>query len=626
MFHQIIIAVFKNLNNSFIDGILVLLQPSSDIVGHSTSIVDTGKVSILVGGGFGFLEAGDLSKRCLQFLLKGFVSSLGEKRFFFKNGPDTHGLLKHDDTGSQVHTEVNHGPVNAFLDILFLLNNEHVVVEELLQFFVDKVNGDLFKSIVFKNLETSNIKHSAEVGFFHGRINECVITHLNEPLEEAIEHSSGNTTSGNSCLLAGLTFSHPFSTNLDAGFAESLDHFYSINTPKGSNLPWNVSLLCILILSLIITSLGGVHNFSAGHHTGSNLKTVPGVIFTKSKDIEGIKSVFTLFIVINGGDGGLALGDEAVVVSIGGAETLGLHLGVEGLEELVEDMVGSLNFLLLSDTGLLQEIRHNVATSQFTGGAEMDTDELTETGGVVVPRGLGITIGLQNGVSSHNLVLKRNLLFGFLGAGGNNGQVGDDLLGVLGLSGTGLTGDQHGLILGVLHHATVGTLSDGPQMGWDFITPLAKVDLGAPEGVDRITLVGVDDNHEKTRVSMDQLALVASLQIPEDRSIVEEGQVDHVLALLELGRVDLANLSALQGELLVTNGDNAFASWILKIGLILEDTLAISMSLGVGDPDGLLGIVRLLLISPLDFQAGNQKLGRIWLLGSLLELDMARHG
>merc|ERR1712015_68771 len=304
---------------------------------------------------------------------------------------------------------------------------------------------------------------------------------------------------------------------------------------------------------------------------------------------------------------------------------MGLHLRMEGLEELVEDVVGSLNFLLLSDTRFLQKIRHNVATSQLTGGVEVDTDELTETGGVVVPRGLGITIRLQNRVGGHNLVLKGNLLLRLLRAGGDNGQVGDDLLGVLSLASTRLTGDQHSLILGVLHHATVGAFSNGPQMGWDFIAPLAKIDLGAPEGVERITLVGVDNNHEKTRVSMDQLALVASLQIPEDRSIIEESQVDHVLALFKLGRVDLANLSTLEGELFVSDGDDTFASWILQISIILKQTLAISMSLGVGDPDGLLGIVRLLLISPLDFEAGNQKLSGIRLLGSLLQFDMAGH-
>ena len=50
-----------------------------------------------------------------------------------------------------------------------------------------------------------------------------------------------------------------------------------------------------------------------------------------------------------------------------------------------------------------------------------------------------------------------------------------------------------------------------------------------------------------TRVGVDHLGLVARLQVPEDGGVVEEGQVDHVLALLKLGRVDLANLRGLEG-------------------------------------------------------------------------------
>merc|ERR1739842_214061 len=129
------------------------------------------------------------------------------------------------------------------------------------------------------------------MGFLHSLINECVITFLNEPLEEAVENCSGNTASGRGSLLAGLTLSHPFSTNLDAGFTEGLDHLHSINTPQGSNLPWNVSLLCILILSLIITSLGGVHDFSAGHDTSSDLKTAPSFQLTEANDRDGDRSL-----------------------------------------------------------------------------------------------------------------------------------------------------------------------------------------------------------------------------------------------------------------------------------------------------------------------------------------------
>ena len=41
-----------------------------------------------------------------------------------------------------------------------------MVVEELLQLLVDKVDGDLLKAIVLKDLETGNVEHSTEVGFF----------------------------------------------------------------------------------------------------------------------------------------------------------------------------------------------------------------------------------------------------------------------------------------------------------------------------------------------------------------------------------------------------------------------------------------------------------------------------
>ena len=50
-----------------------------------------------------------------------------------------------------------------------------MVVEKLLELLVDKVDGDLFKSIVFKDLKTSDVEHGAEVGFLQGGVNEGVL-------------------------------------------------------------------------------------------------------------------------------------------------------------------------------------------------------------------------------------------------------------------------------------------------------------------------------------------------------------------------------------------------------------------------------------------------------------------
>merc|ERR1719277_695359 len=162
---------FEDLNNSVIDRVLVLLKPVGDVVVDNTSVVRNAKVGILVSLGSRLQEDGELSKGSLELLLKGLVSSLGEERLLLKNGPDAHGLLKHDDSSLQVHTKVHHDPVNTFLNVFFLFNNEHVVVEELLELLVDKVDGNLLKAIVLKNLKTGNIQDSAEVGLLEGSIN-----------------------------------------------------------------------------------------------------------------------------------------------------------------------------------------------------------------------------------------------------------------------------------------------------------------------------------------------------------------------------------------------------------------------------------------------------------------------
>merc|ERR1712223_2301824 len=160
-----------DLDDGVVDRVLVLLKPSSDVVRHDTSVVRDGKVGVLVSLGLGLQEDGQLSKGGLEFFLEGLVGGLREEGLLLKDGPDAHGLLKHDDGGSQVHAEVDHDPVNALANVFLLLNDKHVVVEELLQFLVHKVDGDLLEAVVLEDLEAGNVEHSAEVGLLHGGVN-----------------------------------------------------------------------------------------------------------------------------------------------------------------------------------------------------------------------------------------------------------------------------------------------------------------------------------------------------------------------------------------------------------------------------------------------------------------------
>ena len=53
---QLVATVLDQLNNGVVEGILVLLQPSSQVVGHSGGVVDDGKVCIGIRAGVGLGE------------------------------------------------------------------------------------------------------------------------------------------------------------------------------------------------------------------------------------------------------------------------------------------------------------------------------------------------------------------------------------------------------------------------------------------------------------------------------------------------------------------------------------------------------------------------------------------
>jgi hypothetical protein len=51
-------------------------------------------------------------------------------------------------------------------------------------------------------------------------------------------------------------------------------------------------------------------------------------------------------------------------------------------------------------------------------------------------------------------------------------------------------------------HVYVGTVRNSKDVRWDFIPPLASVQLGATKGVYGEPLVGVDSNAEKSGVCL----------------------------------------------------------------------------------------------------------------------------
>ena len=140
----------------------------------------------------------------------------------------------------------------------------------------------------------------------------------------------------------------------------------------------------------------------------------------------------------------------------------------------------------------------------------------------------------------------------------------------------------------------------------------------ASQRINQIYLVGVDSDTEEARVGVDKLVNISDPQVPEDRGVIEVGQVGHVNATVKLGRVDLANHLTLVGldlrigicyffdvvfdkDHLAIDVDGkllARVEGVISDVFILHETFEVSADLlvGVWNPAGLLWVVGLLLL------------------------------
>ena len=81
-------------------------------------------------------------------------------------------------------------------------------------------------------------------------------------------------------------------------------------------LTWEGGFGNVLTFCLIVASLCLELNSSTGHDTSSQHVTVKLLFRTKTKNVEGVFSVFKLLVVIDGLNLSLSLGDIDVIVDV----------------------------------------------------------------------------------------------------------------------------------------------------------------------------------------------------------------------------------------------------------------------------------------------------------------------
>merc|ERR1712223_1721676 len=210
-----IASILHHLNNGVVQRILVLEQPSRQIVGDSGGIMDNSKMSIGIRPRVSLLEVFAFAKQVfMKFSSKGLISSFGEEGLLLKDGQKTHGLLKHGDTFLQVHAKVNIAPFKTLPDIFFLLQNKHVFIEELLELLIGKVNTNLLKAIVVKDLKASNVQATNVLNLLHGWVKEGLVTFGHNEGKETLIDGAPNPTTRAGSSIQSLTLGHPLSADL----------------------------------------------------------------------------------------------------------------------------------------------------------------------------------------------------------------------------------------------------------------------------------------------------------------------------------------------------------------------------------------------------------------------------
>merc|ERR1719495_134131 len=350
--------------------------------------------------------------------------------------------------------------------------------EETLVGVVDK---ELFQDVELEDLKAGNIQDTNEILPGVGRV-KGVIDQQDDPIEHTGEEGLGGGGNGEVDQVNVLALLDEILADLQLGLHEGVDEPVDLNLEEGGGLGDQLHtvglglLLATLLLPLLVANVG--------NGDGTLVQTIL-LVLVEAKGVQGGVGGAHLLGVIHTGDGQHALSEEKVisreglVAQLAELPVLGIGVG----HELVEDMVISLDLQLEGDTGLLQKVGLDIGGGDFGGGAEVDTDEFTESGGVVVTDGLGVTVGLKRRIGLDNLLLERTGVraLGSLGLGAVQGVILEHLLGVLGLSGTGLAGNQGRLMLALHLQKLESTVSDGVQVGRSVGTS-AVSEMGSHDG------------------------------------------------------------------------------------------------------------------------------------------------
>ncbi|GMR58681.1 hypothetical protein PMAYCL1PPCAC_28876, partial [Pristionchus mayeri] len=166
-----------------------------------------------------------------------------------------------------------------------------------------------------------------------------------------------------------------------------------------------------------------------------------------------------------------------------------------------------------------------------------------------------------------------------------------------------------------VHHVAISFVCHCEEMRRNFVATSSLVHLADALRVDGKTLVGIDDDAEETRIRVDHHGVVSLSQIVQHTRVIQEGEVGHILSLLELRWVHLLRVVLLQRYLSLGSDDGKNIS-LRRLDLSRNKSL-----FSICDPHILLRVELLRLSSQCLLLTLSQKLPSLILFHHLLILS-----
>ena len=322
-----------------------------------------------------------------QLVHVGSIGGFGKPALFVQQAENAHLLLDQVNRRLQIESEVHELPVDVLSTVLFLFENEHGVIEQLLEFLVGVINAELLERVQREDFEAGNVENADERRALPFASIERLVDARDNPFEHALVDGFGDRLDGvvdlSLCLRLGDEIPADFQLRLEERPNEVRDrNAQQMADFLRDGIIGQRGLVAVaFLLELYVAHL---------QHGRDRAKDRVEIVAGHVHDLHGFDRALEFFGIVDARDGHVAVGEIAVPAEVF-EQIVGDHFAVRSAQQLVEDVKCSFFFGLTNGTRLLEQVGFDRCASDEARCIEINTNEFTESRRIIIFDRFGIS-------------------------------------------------------------------------------------------------------------------------------------------------------------------------------------------------------------------------------------------